>query len=80
MRMKKRLKSLVTNKWQSLKIGEKNMKQLVFVVGLIFVLTVIMTCSEISQAQSNEIQTNEKVYWIPSSPSGKNFLVFVSLS
>jgi len=37
------------------------MKQFVFVVGLVFVLTVILTFPEISRAQSNESEiTNLK--------------------
>lgn len=47
------------------------MKQLVFVVGLVFVLTVVLAFPEISPAQSNEIQTKGKVCPNPSSPCVK---------
>ncbi|HEX9960010.1 MAG TPA: hypothetical protein VGB00_03705 [Pyrinomonadaceae bacterium] len=49
------------------------MKQFVFVVGLVFVLTVIFMCPEISRAQSNEfkIQTKGKVCSNPSAPCVK---------
>jgi len=49
------------------------MKQFVFVVGLVFVLTVILTFPEISRAQSNEseIQTKGKVCPNPASPCVK---------
>lgn len=50
---------------------EKNMKQFVFVVRLIFVLMITLTFSEISQAQSNEIQTKGKVCPTPSAPCVK---------
>ncbi len=49
------------------------MKRFVFVVGLVFVLTVILTFPEISRAQSNEseIQTKGKVCPNPASPCVK---------
>lgn len=47
------------------------MKQLVFVVGLVFVLTFILAFPAISRAQSNEIQTKGKLCPNPSSPCVK---------
>jgi hypothetical protein len=47
------------------------MKQLVFVVGLVLVLTVVLAFPEISRAQSNEIQTKGKVCPKPASPCVK---------